>query len=182
MHPAQDDEPDVVLEVPQLRVEEISLEVEDLEARVALDADVLELLKLHVGVDALLGRVALTIKGVEAQVLLRARLDNVARIIDRVLTTIDNNPQIVERLVEQVGTTANRAVDELGADAGGSLREVGHAAGTLVDDASDSVETVAEGLSGKPGARQPRRRTNAKATRFRPRGDRDGDEADASRR
>jgi hypothetical protein len=169
MHPAQGDEPDVILEVPQLRVEEISLEVEDLEARVALDADVLELLKLHVGVDAVLGKVGLTIKGVDAQVLLRVRLDNVARIIERVLETIDNNPQIVERLVEQVGTTAKGAVGELGAR-------------TLVDDAGEVVETVAEGLSGKPGARQPRRRTNAKATRFRPRGDRNGGEADATRR
>jgi hypothetical protein len=109
MHAAQDDDPDVVLEIPQLRVDEISLEVEDLEARVALDADVLELLRLHFGVDAVLGRVGLTIKGLEAQVLLRARLDTVAQIIDRVLTTIDDNPQIVERLVGQVGTTANGA-------------------------------------------------------------------------
>src|SRR3954463_6645132 len=95
MHSAQDDDPDVVLEVPQLRVDEISLQVEDLEARVALDAGVLELLKLHVGVEARLGRVDLTIKGVDAQVLLRARLDTVARIIERVLTTIDENPQLV---------------------------------------------------------------------------------------
>jgi hypothetical protein len=176
MHPAQDDEPDVVLEVPQLRVEEISLEVEDLEARVALDADVLELLRLHVGVDAVLGRVSLSIKGVEAQVQLRARLDNVARIIDRVLTTIDNNPQIVERLVEGVGMAAG----ELGAGAGEALNEVGHAAGSLVDDAGHSVEAVAEGVAGKPAAR-PRRRTSAKAPRSRPRFDRNGDGADASR-
>jgi hypothetical protein len=182
MDSAPDDEPDVVLEVPQLRVEEISLEVEDLEARVALDASVLELLQLHVGVDARLGRVGLTIKGVEAQVLLRARLDNVARIIDRVLTTIDNNPEIVERLVEQVGTAASQAVGEVGAVTGGALDDVGQAAGTLVDDAGRSVENVAEGLSGKPRSRQPRRRTNAKAARFRPRGERNGDEADAPRR
>jgi hypothetical protein len=155
MQPAQGDEPDVVLEVPQLRVEEISLEVEDLEARVALDANVLELLRLHVGVDARLGKVGLTIKGVEAQVLLRARLDNVARIIDRVLTTIDENPQIVERLVEQ--------------------------AGMLAEDAGHSVATVAEGLAGKPGAQPPRRRTTATAPRLRARGDRNGDGSDASR-
>jgi hypothetical protein len=182
MQPAQGDEPDVVLEVPQLRVEEISLEVEDLEARVALDADVLELLRLHVGVDALLGKVGLTIKGVEAQVLLRARLDNVARIIDRVLTTIDDNPQIVERLVEHVGTAANRAVDELGAGTAGALQGVGQAAGTLAADAGESVATVADGLAGKPGARRPRRRTAPAAPRSRPRGDRNGDESDAPRR
>ena len=93
-------DPDVLLDVPQLRVDEISLEVQDLKARVSLQASVLDLLNLRVGVDAELGRVELTIKGVEAQVLLKVHLDNVARILDRVLTTIDNNPQIVERLVE----------------------------------------------------------------------------------
>jgi hypothetical protein len=39
-------------------------------------------------------------------VLLHARLGNVARIIERVLTTIDENPQIVERLVESAATAA----------------------------------------------------------------------------
>src|SRR5919106_874999 len=97
-------------DVAELRVDEISLEVDDLRARVSLRADVLELLKLHVGVEAELGRVQLTIKGVEAEVLLKVRLDNVARIIDRVLTTIDDNPDIVERLIEQVGETAEEAV------------------------------------------------------------------------
>jgi hypothetical protein len=132
MHVPQEDEPDVVLEVPQLHVDEITLEVQDLEARVALDAGVLELLKLHVGVEARLGRVDLTIKGVDAQVLLRARLDNVARIIERVLTTIDENPQIVERLVESAATAADRA--------------------------GRGVDAVASGLAGHDGAPSPRRR------------------------
>src|SRR2546423_10571501 len=48
----------------------------------------------------------LTIKDVEAEALLKVRLDNVARIIDRVLDTIDNNPEIVGQLVEQVGRAA----------------------------------------------------------------------------
>ena len=61
------DEPDVLLDIPELRVDEISLEVEDLTARVSLQANVLDLLKLHVGVDAALGGVQLTIKGVEAE-------------------------------------------------------------------------------------------------------------------
>ena len=91
----RDGEPDVLLDVSELRVEEISLEVEDLTAHVSLEVGVLDLLKLHVGVDATLGGVQLTIKGVEAKVLLKVRLDNVARIIDRVFDTIDNNPEIV---------------------------------------------------------------------------------------
>jgi hypothetical protein len=176
-------EPDVLLDVPELRVDEISLEVENLQAHVALQAEVLELLKLHVGVDAVLGRVQLTIKGVEAKVLLKVHLDNVARILDRVLTTIDNNPAIVERLTEQIGRAAEqvgagagRAVDEVGAGAGSAVEDlgegggaalgsvgegldravedVGHGAGRAVGDVGEAVEEVGETPS-------PRRRPRA---------------------
>lgn len=126
------DEPDLLLDVSELRVDEISLEVDDLRAQVSLQADVLELLKLHVGVEAELGRVQLTIKDVEAKLLLKVRLDNVARILDRVLTTIDNNPDIVERLTERVGETAEEvtagareSVGELGARGGSAVEDVG---------------------------------------------------------
>jgi hypothetical protein len=139
-------EPDVLLDVPELRVDEISLEVENLQAHVALQADVLELLKLHVGVDAVLGRVQLTIKGVEAKVLLKVHLDNVARILDRVLTTIDNNPAIVDRLTEQLGSAA----EQVGAGAGRAAGEVGAGAGSAVRDLGEggreAVGSVGEGV------------------------------------
>lgn len=80
-------EPDVLLDIPQLRVEEIILEVEDLRAPVSVQADVLNLLRLSIGADVELGGVHLEIKGVEAQ----ARLEKVAEIINRVLSTIDRN-------------------------------------------------------------------------------------------
>lgn len=155
--PRNQGDPDVLLDVPQLRVDEISLEVQDLKARVSLQASVLDLLNLRVGVDAELGRVELTIKGVEAQVLLKVHLDNVARILDRVLTTIDNNPQIVERLVEQVGgavegvgTGAGEALGDLGASAGSAVEEIGEGAGTAVEDvgrgAGGALEDVGEGV------------------------------------
>jgi hypothetical protein len=76
-------EPNVLLDVPQLRVEEIILEVEDLRAHVSVQADVLNLLRLSVGADVQLGGVHLEIKGVEAQALLKVRLDKVAEIINR---------------------------------------------------------------------------------------------------
>ncbi len=104
LEPADEDgEPDVLLDVSELRVDELSLEVEDLRARVSTQADVLSLLRLHVGVEAELGGVNLTIKGVEANVLLKVRLDNIAKILDRVMTTIDNNPDIVGQLTPPVG-------------------------------------------------------------------------------
>ena len=94
--------PDVLLDVPVIKVDEINFELNDLRAKVSLYAKVLDLVELSVGVDAYLGRVKLVIQGVEAQALLKVRLDNVTAILDRVLTTIDRNPQIVERLVEGV--------------------------------------------------------------------------------
>ena len=123
----RDDGPDVLLDVSELHVDEISLEVEDLTAHVSLEADVLDLLKLHVGVDATLGGVQLTIKGVEAKVLLKVRLDNVARIIDRVFRTIDNNPEIIGQLTgvgqaaAEVGAGTGEVVDVVTTDEGPAL-------------------------------------------------------------
>src|SRR5215207_8041355 len=96
--------PDVLLDVPVIKVDEINFELNDLRAKVNLFAKVLDLVELSVGVDAYLGRVKLVIQGVEAQALLKVRLDNVTAILDRVLTTIDRNPQIIEKLVEGVSS------------------------------------------------------------------------------
>ncbi|MFL6045896.1 MAG: hypothetical protein ACJ72M_12345 [Propionibacteriaceae bacterium] len=119
-------EPDVLLDIPQLRVEEIVLEVEDLRAHVSVQAEVLNLLRLSVGADVQLGGVHLEIKGVEAEALLKVRLDKVAEIINRVLATIDRNPEIVGQIVAPLGAaagelegTVGRSVDEV-ADALGS--------------------------------------------------------------
>jgi hypothetical protein len=179
LHPVQpDDEPDVLLDVSELRVDEVSLEVDDLRARVSLDANVLELLKLHVGVDAELGRVQLTIKGVEAKVLLKVRLDNVARILDRVLDTIDKNPDIIEHLTtrigqaaEGVGTDAGRAVGELGTGAGSAVGEVVETAGTAVGETVDEVGRAAgqtvDDVAEEERQQRPKVRKSARQTRER---------------
>jgi hypothetical protein len=182
-----DDEPDVLLDVSELRVDEISLEVDDLRARVSLDANVLELLKLHVGVDAELGRVQLTIKGVEAAVLLKVRLDNVARILDRVLDTIDKNPDIIEHVAmhigeaaEGVGTGAGQAVGELGTGAGSAVAEVGETVGTAVGDepqprpkvrksARQTRERAADARRRRTSADPPKKRSAKGSRSSRPR-------------
>ncbi len=100
-------DPDVYLEVPNLRVDEILLEVDNLEVHLALDARVANLVSLKAGVDASIGNVKLEIRGVEAEAYLTVRLDNVAKILDRTLTTIDNNPEMIERLLTTVDNTVN---------------------------------------------------------------------------
>lgn len=98
-------DPDVLLEIPNLSVDEITLEVENLQVHLALDARVANLVRLTAGADASIDKVNLTIKGVQAEAYLVVRLDNVAAILDRTLTTIDRNPELLERLLQTVDTT-----------------------------------------------------------------------------
>jgi len=150
------EQPDVLLDVPVVKVDEITFEVEEVQARLLLQAEVLDLLKLKVGADVFIGRVGLEIKGVEAQALLKVRLDNVARIVDRVLTTVDRNPRILENItsgvgsaVEDVGGGAGKAVGELGEGVGSAVEDVGKGAGSAVEDvgegAGSAVHDVGEG-------------------------------------
>jgi hypothetical protein len=150
------EQPDVLLDAPVVKVDELNLEVEELRARVSLQAEVLDLLRLNVGADVFIGQVGLEIKGVEAQALLKVRLDNVARILDRVLTTIDRNPQLLEGLVEgtghaiaELGEGTGSAVEDVGEGAGSAVEDVGEGAGSAVEDvgegAGSAVEDVGEG-------------------------------------
>ena len=135
------DEPDVLLDVPQLKVDEIGLEVEGLEARVSLSAGVGDLVHLAVGADVKLGKVKLDIKGVEAQALLKVRLEKVLAILDRALATVDRHPEILRSLVSTVDDTVDRA--------GGLARQTlgeGGAVGDAVSLAGDTARrAVAEG-------------------------------------
>lgn len=149
------DEPDVVVDVPVVKVDELHFELDDLEARISLHAEVLDLVKLSVGVHAELGKVELNIKGVEAQALLRARLDHVTAIIDRVLTTLDRNPDFLKEIahvLEPVGEGAGKAVGEVGEGANKAVGQIGEGAGSAVKDvgegAEGAVEDVGEGAGG----------------------------------
>jgi hypothetical protein len=161
LHPgsiSDSDEPDVLLDVPVVNVDEIEFELDNLHARVSLHAEVLDLVRLSVGVHAELGKVELSIKGVEAQALLRVRLDHVTAIIDRVLTTLDRNPQLVEslgRTVEQLGSSAGHALQDVGEGAQGAVEDVGKGAGGAVKDvgkgAGGAVQDVGEGTGSAVG-------------------------------
>jgi len=151
--------PDVLLDVPELRVDLIHFELDDLDAHVALKARVLNLVKLTVGVDVHLSRVKLDIKGVEAEVVLKCRLDHVAAIVDRLMTSLDRNPELVKglsRAVSEIGQGAGAAVDktgdaakDIGKGAGGALKEVGKGAGEATGDigegAGEAVGDVGQG-------------------------------------
>jgi e3 binding domain len=151
--------PDVVLDVPELRIDSIRLEVDELDAHLALKARVLNLVKLNVGIDIHLSRVKLDVKGVEAEVVLKARLDHVTAIVDRLMTSLDRNPELVKGLskaVSEVGRGAGEAVDktgdaakDIGEGAQSTLTDVGQGAGQAVGDvgqgAGQAVGDVGQG-------------------------------------
>jgi hypothetical protein len=99
------EEPDVLLDVSELEVDRIRLEVEDLRAHVSVLAELANLVRLSVGVDARLDRVELEIEGVRAKVLLKVRLEHVRAILEKALDTVAEVPEILERL--------NQTLDEL---------------------------------------------------------------------
>ena len=130
--------PDVLLDLPQVKVDEIDIEVDELQAQVAVRAEVRDVLELGVGAQVGLGKVELKIEGVEAQALLKARLDNVALMLERVLSSLDRNPELLERAghaTEEVGRGAERAREGVGRGVAALGEGAGRATGKLSGEA-----------------------------------------------
>jgi hypothetical protein len=161
---------DVFLDIPKLQVDKIELDVANLRARVSLNAEVLSLLKLNVGVDAAVDHVHLGIVGVDAEAQLKVRLENVAHIIDSVLGTLDAHPEIIKPLVENAGKAigaagvgiesavtdtgrgAGQAVREIGGGTGQAVRDVGGGAGHAVRDVGGGAGEAVRDVGGGAGA------------------------------
>jgi pyruvate/2-oxoglutarate dehydrogenase complex dihydrolipoamide acyltransferase (E2) component len=86
-------DPDLQLDVPALSVEEIELEVENLQVHLSIHAELADLVKINIGLDAELGEAKLGIKGVEVQAQLKASLYNVRAIFGEVLDSLQHDPQ-----------------------------------------------------------------------------------------
>lgn len=126
---ASGDQPDVLLDVPNLSIEQLTIEVNNLQVELALQARLANLLHLSAGASASIDNVKIDLRGVRAQATLIVRLDNVRAIIERTLQTLDNNPQIVTQLlstvdntVNTVGGVANNAVGTVGSVANNLLQ------------------------------------------------------------
>jgi hypothetical protein len=101
---------------------------------------------VHVAVD----KVKVDLKDVDAEAELKVRLENTYNILDRTLTTLDENPEVVERLLD----TADSAVHETGSigkeatKPGGAVSElgsgVGDSLGNLTGSIGDSLSNVAQ--------------------------------------
>ena len=110
MQPGLTPNRDVILEIPELSVDSIGLTVSNVRAKVSLDANAMNLVQISAGVDVGIKKVELGIVGVYAEAYLYADLDNVARIVDRVVQTLDRNPKILTQVLQAVDTTVNAAV------------------------------------------------------------------------
>jgi len=98
---------DVILEIPELSVDSIGLTVADVKAHVSLDANAMNLVQVTAGVDVGIKKVQLGIVGVLAEAYLYVDLDNVAKIVNRVVQTLDRNPQILIQVLKTVDTGVN---------------------------------------------------------------------------
>jgi hypothetical protein len=116
--------PDVLLNA-SVHVGEIFIGVDNLTAKINLDAQVLQLLQFNAGVDLSIDKVTLLIQNVTAKVYLEARLGNLVHMISDVLDSIDLNPVIAE---------------------------LGNGLGSIINDTAGLVGDVADGLTGGGGS------------------------------
>ena len=97
---------DVILEIPELSVDSLGLTVSNVRAHVSLNANAMNFVTITAGVDVGIKQVQLGLVGVFAEAYLYVDLDNVARIVGRVVQTLDKNPQILTQVLKTVETAA----------------------------------------------------------------------------
>ncbi|MGN9763870.1 hypothetical protein ACTMS2_01710 [Micromonospora sp. SD12] len=159
MEPARrggDTEPDVLLDIPEVSVDSVRLAVDELDADVSLRTRLANLLQLDAGVRVHLKGVELDLTGVHAEALLKVRLEKLVEILDRALTTIDRNPQIIEalsrtataslddvnRATQRIANLGERAVGPVGQLTGPAGQPPLERAGGATDDLGQQVGAI----------------------------------------
>ena len=133
---------DVVLDIPNLCVERIHLKVDSVTAKLALNAQVANLLRVNAGADVLIGKVDLTVQGVRARALLLVDLDDVVYAVDQTLTFVDNHPEVANQLTSTIANTGAA----VGGLVGGVLR--GLLLGTSRNSLGQTVQRLVNETSG----------------------------------
>lgn len=149
------EEPDVFVDVPNVHVGRLEIDVERLEAHLALRAQVANLVNLVAGVHVGVDKVKIDIEDVDASATIKVRLQNVYNILERTLTTIDENPEILQGVIDTAGSAVGQ-VGEIGSEAtkpGGAVSAltsgVGDTLGSLGDTLSHTLTSATDKLSGK---------------------------------
>jgi hypothetical protein len=135
---------DVYLDAPVVKVDEIKFELDDLRAHLAVLAEAGHFVQISAGVGVRLGKVELEIQGVETQALLEARLHNVSKILERVVTSLERNPELLKSVGDALGDVGGGARDLL-TDTGDVVKSAGEGAGSAVEDVGQGA---GEGVAG----------------------------------
>ena len=151
-----DEAVDVFVDVPVAKVDEIKFELDDFRAHLALLAEAGHFVQLNAGVGVRLGKVELDIQNVETQALLEVRLEHVTKILGRVLTTLDRNPELLKSVGEALGdvgggahgllTDTGDTVRSLGKGSESAVQDVGRGAGRGVAGIGRGAEQGVEGV------------------------------------
>jgi len=153
---------DVFVDAPVVKVDEIKFEIDDFRAHLALLAEAGHFVQLNAGAAVRLGKVELDIQTVETQALLEVRLGEVTKILSRVLTTLDRNPELLKSVGDALGDVGGGAhgllgdtgdvVKSAGKGAESAVRDVGQGAGRGVAGLGQGAQEGVEGLG--EGAQQ----------------------------
>jgi hypothetical protein len=136
---------DVFVDAPVVKVDEIKFELDDLRAHLALLAEAGHFVQINAGAAVRLGKVELNIQNVETQALLEVRLQEVTKILARVLTTLDRNPKLLKSVGEALGDVGGGAHDLL-TDTGEMVGGVGRGAGSAVEDVGQGAGRGVAGI------------------------------------
>lgn len=134
--------PDVVLHVPELSVGRIELNVDNLAADINLHANVASLVSINAGVQLSIKEVNLTIADVNAELDLVVRLGHLVDIVNRVFTSLDLNPL----LLDVIGNVTDLLEPVIGAVDGllGSITQAGTTLSFLIDNLGNIIQEVGD--------------------------------------
>jgi hypothetical protein len=139
---------DVYIDAPVVKVDEIKFEMDDLRAHLAVLAEAGHFVQISAGAGVRLGKVELEIQGVEAQALLETRLTELTKILERVVNSLERNPELLKSVGDALGDVGGGAHDLL-TDTGDAVRSAGQGAGSAVQDvgqgAGKGVAGIGEG-------------------------------------
>jgi hypothetical protein len=142
---------DVYVNAPVVKVDEIKFEIDDLRAHLAVLAEAGHFVQISAGVGVRLGKVELEIQGVETQALLETRLENVTKILERVVTSLERNPKLLKSVGDALGDVGEGAHGLL-TDTGDAVRSAGKGAGSAVQDIGEGAGQGVAGIG--QGAQQ----------------------------
>ena len=133
--------PDVFLDA-NVTIATIQVIVSNLQARLNLDAKVSSLVSLTAGVDVSVEKVNITIKGVRAKAQLRVHLDNVVKIVEKALETIEEHPELITSLVKTLGKVVTGLL-------GSVVNALGQTLNTLLDTTGNIVQKLIDPNTGE---------------------------------